>query len=140
MTDTTALSQTVWLLRNKLNPFPVASTLTLDGNELTLAMQPGAADAVLGWVAERLGTTVASLQADLAGDTPVVLARTNQFTVTWPKSFAGAAMELSIGDRTWLACLSYPTGGGLLQTINLISGRGRSKAWKAAFAALPVAC
>jgi hypothetical protein len=46
-------------------------------------------------------------------------------------------MEITVAGRSWLACLSYLSGGGLLQTMNLISGRGKSKAWKTAFAALP---
>ncbi|HNJ98020.1 MAG TPA: hypothetical protein PLV13_07845, partial [Ilumatobacteraceae bacterium] len=61
---------------------------------------------------------------------------TEDWTVSWPKSFAGAAMEITVGEHQWLACLAYLSGGGLLQTMNLFTARGRAKAWKAAFAAL----
>jgi len=52
---------------------------------------------------------------------------------------AGAAMEITVQGRSWLACLSYPSGGALWQTMNLITGRRQSTAWKAASSELAAA-
>lgn len=138
-TDGTALSQTVWLLKSKINPFPVASELTLRNGELSLALQPGASDAFLGWVAERMELDTDELKAELVAGRHVSAFTTRDFTITWPKTFAGAAMEITVAGRSWLACLSYPSGGALWQTMNLITGRKQSKAWKAALAELATA-
>ncbi len=134
-----ALSQTVWLLRSKVNPFPVPSALTLLDGELSLALQPGASDAFLGWVAERMGRNLDELKAELVAGQTVPVFSTRDFSITWPKTFAGAAMEIVADGRSWLACLSYPSGSALWQTMNLITGRGKSKAWKAALAELSAA-
>lgn len=138
-TATNALSETVWLLKSKVNPFPVASQLTLRDGVLSLALQPGASDAFIGWVAERMERTTDDLKTELLGGHNVSVFSTRDFTVTWPKTFAGAAMEITVAGRSWLACLSYPSGSALWQTMNLITGRRQSKAWKAAFAELATA-
>ncbi|MCY7298154.1 MAG: ATP-binding protein [Ilumatobacteraceae bacterium] len=52
---------------------------------------------------------------------------------------AGATMEITVQGRSWLACLSYPSGSALWQTMNLITGRRQSTAWKAAFSELAAA-
>ena len=135
VTADTALSQTVWLLRSKVNPFPVASELTLRNGQLSLALQPSASEAFLGWVAERMERSVDELKSELAAGATVPVFDTRRFAVTWPKTFAGAAMEISVDGRSWLACLEYPSGGALWQTMNLITGRKKSKAWKAALVA-----
>jgi hypothetical protein len=129
-----ALSETVWLLKSKVNPFPVAAQLTLRDGRLSLALQPGASDAFIGWVAERMERTADDLKAELLDGQIVPVFSTHDFTVTWPKTFAGAAMEINVAGRSWLACLSYPSGSALWQTMNLITGRRQSRAWKAAFA------
>ena len=130
------LNQTVWLLRSKINPFPVASALTLRDGVLSLVLQPGASDAFLGWVAERMERNLDELKAELVAGQTVPVFNTRDFTITWPKTFAGAAMEITVDGRSWLACLSYPSGSALWQTMNLITGRRQSKAWKAALAQL----
>ena len=132
----TPQTQVVWLLRNKVNPFPVMATLTLDGSRLSLTLPPAASETFHGWVAERLGRDKDDLTATLKAGGEVQVFATDDWTVTWPKSFAGAAMEITVGEHQWLACLAYLSGGGVLQTMNLFKGRGRAKAWKKAFAAL----
>ncbi len=32
--------------------------------------------------------------------------------------------------RNWVVSYDHPVGGAMLQTLNLISGRGKAKAWK----------
>ena len=54
--------------------------------------------------------------------------------MSWPKSMAGAAMEVDCSGSTWLISMDYPSGGAILQTLNLLSGRKKGKLWKAAFA------
>lgn len=133
------LCQTVWLLAGRLDPFPVPAELALSGRVLSLTLAIGAADAVLGWVAQRLATTADSLVAELTAGRQVTVFRTSDFTVNWPRTFAGTAMEIHVGRHDWLMCLSCPTGGAISQTVHLITGRSRSKAWKLAFAELTAA-
>lgn len=133
---TEPLSQTVWLLRNKLNPFPVMATLSLDAGRLQLELPPLNTEMFHGWVAERIGRPHEELTTELQAGRAVQVLNTTEFTLTWPKSFAGAAMQIDAAGSEWLACLAYFSGGGLLQTMNLFTARGRAKTWKAALAEL----
>lgn len=132
----TSPSQTVWLLRNKVNPFPVKAALSLDGRTLTLALPAQTGETFHGWVAERLGRTTDDLAEEFAAGRTVTVFSTESFTIGWPKSFAGAAMEIEAGGATWLACLAHLSGGGLLQTMNLFTARGAAKVWKQALSDL----
>ncbi|MFN8024210.1 MAG: hypothetical protein U0Q03_21955 [Acidimicrobiales bacterium] len=130
--DTEALDQVVWLLRSKVNPFPVKAHLRLVGRTLALELPPEAADCVHGWVAERLGRDSDALTAELRAGRTVAVGTATDPHVTWPRSFAGSAMEFELGGHEWIVCLAYPSGGALLQTMNLLTARGRAKAWKRA--------
>ncbi len=131
---TNTLTENVWLLQNKLNPFPVAGQLTWDGSELSLVLGIPAAESFSGWVAKRLNADADTLKERLRSGESIQLFRSNreQMSVSWPKSMAGAALEVETGGAEWLICMEYPSGGAILQTINLLSGRKKAKAWKAA--------
>lgn len=131
---TAPLTQKVWLLQNKLNPFPVAGQLTWDGQQLSLVLGQAAAESFSGWVAKKLDTDADILKQRLAGGESVQLFRSTrqQMSVSWPKSMAGSALEVETGGTQWLVCMEYPSGGAILQTMNLLSGRKKAKAWKAA--------
>jgi hypothetical protein len=134
----TPISERCWLLRSKINPFPVGGTLVWDGEALTFTIGEVAADAVLGWVAERLELGKEDLKSRVRDGEAVDVfsVRRQDLTIDWPKVMGGAAMEATdatTGHR-WLISMDYPSGGAVLQTIGLISGRKKAKAWRAAFA------
>jgi hypothetical protein len=134
MNTTEQLTQRVWLLQNKLNPFPVAADLSWDGSELSLQLGAAAAEAFSGWIAKRLNGDVDVLKEQLKGGATMQVFRCqrNDFTVNWPKTFAGSAMEVETGGESWLICMEYPSGGAIMQTINLMQGRKKAKPWKQA--------
>lgn len=130
---TNLLTEEAWALQNKLNPFPVAGTLTWDGAMLRFTLATLAGEAFLGWVEER--TKLQDLQARLkAGESIEVFAWTKpEFSVSWPAMYAGSALEVQgpIGEK-WLIALDYPSGGSISQTISLFTGRKKGKTWKKA--------
>lgn len=136
---TTPITESSWLLRSKLNPFPVGGTLVWDGEALTFTIGELATGAVLGWVAERLDLDKDALKSRLdSGEAiDVFRVRRPELTVEWPKVMGGAAMEATDATtgHTWLISMEYPSGGPILQTIGLISGRKKAKIWRAALAA-----
>jgi hypothetical protein len=136
-TMTTPITERCWLLRSKINPFPVGGELAFDGTTLTFTIGELASSAVLGWVADRLETEKEALKTTLEAGQSVEVFRVEQpnLEVTWPKTMGGAAMEATDGvtGHTWLISMDYPSGGAIMQTFNLISGRKKAKAWRAAF-------
>ena len=53
--------------------------------------------------------------------------------VDWPLSLGKVGMKIK-ADRNWVVSLDYPSGGAIWQTVNLITGRKKAKAWKGALA------
>ena len=51
------LTEQAWLLKSKVNPFPVGGELALRDGRLTFTLGSLAGDAVLGWVEEATGGT-----------------------------------------------------------------------------------
>ena len=135
MTPTTTLTEQVWLLQNKLNPFPIAATMALRDDRLLVTLHETAADAVLGWLESALGR--AELKTDLANGESITIfdAPVADIEVSWPKLYAGAWMQVDIpGQRGWTIALDYPSGGAILQTVSLMAGRKKGKIWKRALA------
>ena len=52
-TTSNVLTEEAWALHNKLNPFPVAGTLSWDGTTLRFTRASLAGEAFVGWVEER---------------------------------------------------------------------------------------
>lgn len=134
MTDATPLREAAWLLQNQMNPFPVAGDLVLDGGRLRFTLTAMAADASLGWLEKELG--VADIAAKVkAGETVVAFDLAAQgLDVSWPLSLGKVGMKIK-ADRNWIVSLDYPSGGGLLQAMNMVTGRKKAKAWRAALEA-----
>ena len=133
MTTTTPLTEQVWLLQNKLNPFPIAATMALRDSRLMVTLHETAADAVLGWLESALGR--GELQTDLANGKSITIfdAPVTDIEVSWPKMYAGAWMQVDIpGQRGWIIALDYPSGGAILQTVSLMAGPKKGKIWRSA--------
>ena len=129
------LTEEAWALQNKLNPFPVAGTLSWDGTTLRFTLATLAGEAVLRWVEER--TNLENLKARLKGGERVeVFSWTkDQFTASWPAMYAGSTVEVQgPAAEKWLIALDYPSGGSISQTISLFTGRKKGKIWKKALA------
>jgi hypothetical protein len=128
------LVEQAWLLKSKVNPFPVGGQMVLRDGRFTFTLGALAEAAFLGWVEEATGE--AGLKERLGGGEEVVIidrAR-DEIEVTWPKLYAGAALQVRepATDRTWIIAIDYPSGGSIGQTISLFTGRKKGKAWKAA--------
>jgi hypothetical protein len=128
------LTEAAWLLKSKVNPFPVAGELALRNGRLSFTLGALAADAVLGWVEE--ATQQPDLKSRLsAGESVTVFDyATSDAKVSWPKLYGGSWMQVESNDggRTWLVSMDYPSGGSISQTMSIFSGRKKGKAWKAA--------
>lgn len=127
------LTEMAWALQNKINPFPVGGTLGFDGVTLSFTLSALAGEAILGWVEKRSG------QADLAarlkgGETVAVFSwAKGTFQTTWPAMYAGSVVEITgPNGLTWLIAMDYPSGGAISQTMSVLSGRKKGKAWKKA--------
>jgi hypothetical protein len=128
-----------WLLEHRLNPFPVGGELIWSAGTLSFTLAELAAEASLGWVAERLGTDADQLRARLRGGEQVAVFTLDraEMLVHWPKSMGGAALEVTDQQgRRWLIAMDYPSGGSISQTLSLISGRRKAKVWREALGAI----
>lgn len=128
------LVEQAWLLKSKVNPFPVGGEMALRDGRFTFTLGTIAGEAFLGWVEEATGE--ADLQGRLRGgeSARIVDAARDEIEVAWPKLYAGSALEVTekANGRKWIIAIDYPSGGSISQTISLFSGRTKGKAWKAA--------
>ena len=123
-----------WLMRNRFNPFPVSGILSLSDAGITFVLDTDAAEASLGWLEDAL--EIEDLQgADrIWGGGRRLHDSSRECEVTWPITAGGSMMVVATPNRRWVVSHDYPTGGAILQTLNVISGRGKAKAWKKALA------
>lgn len=129
------LSEQAWMLKSKVNPFPIGGELVWRDGRLSYTLGALAAEASLGWLEEATG------QADLAGrlqggERVVVFDHAkDEVVVSWPKLYGGSWMEVKDPqDRKWIIAMDYPSGGSISQTMSLFSGRKKGKVWKQALA------
>ena len=126
------MSEQVWILRNKVNPFPVSADMTWDGQTFALTLNAMAAEAFNGWVEEELGQTDIKERLRSGEKIPVFAVQKGGFEMAWPKLYFGSMFEVTpTGGRKWLISIDYPSGGAITQTMSLVSGRKKGKLWKA---------
>lgn len=95
-----------------------------------------AAKAFNGWVEEELGPANLKERLQAGEQVPVFSVRKGGFAMSSPKMYFGSMFEVTpTGGRTWLVSIDYPSGGSISQTMSLMSGRKKGKAWKAALEA-----
>jgi hypothetical protein len=130
------LVEQAWLLKSKVNPFPVAGELVLRDGRLTFTMGKLAADAVLGWVEEETGQQGLKPRLEAGEQVRVFDFARDEVKVSWPKLYGGSWMQIEAtdGGRTWLVSMDYPSGGAITQTMSIFSGRKKGKLWKQALA------
>lgn len=135
MSTLTVLTEQAWALQNKINPFPVAGTLTFDGSTLSFTLGALAGEAFVGWVEERAKTDGLRDLLRSGGSFVAFSWNVGEFETNWPSLYAGSAVEVSGPDGSkWLIALDYPSGGSISQTISLFTGRKKGKVWKKALA------
>lgn len=124
-----------WLLQSRINPFPVAGSLSLADGRISFVLGADAGDAALGWLEkelrdEGLAERIAAGERVVAFDYSL-----DDCSVTWPITGGGAMMIVRTpGGRKWVVSYDYPSGGSIQQTMSLFSGRSKAKEWKKALA------
>lgn len=127
------MTEQVWILRNRVNPFPVSADMTWDGHTFSLTLNAMAAEAFNGWVEEELGQSDMKARLQNGEKIPVSAVQKGGFAMSWPKMYIGSMFEVTpTGGRKRLISIDYPSGGSISQTMSLMSGRKKGKAWKAA--------
>ena len=122
-----------WLLRNRFNPFPISGLLSLADGVITFRLDEAAADATLGWLEDELGAPGIKARIEAGEDVVAFSLPLRECPVSWP--ITGGPMMLIDGPtRKWVISYDHPVGGAVLQTFNLMSGRGKARAWKKALA------
>jgi len=122
-----------WLLRNRFNPFPISGVLSLSEDVIAFRLDDDAAEATLGWLEDELGTQDIAERVESGEEVVAFSLPLAECTVSWP--ITGGPMMLIHGPtRKWVVSYDHPVGGAVLQTFNLMSGRGKAKAWKKALA------
>jgi len=123
-----------WLLRNRFNPFPISGSLSLAGGVISFTLDADAAEATLGWLEEELKTEGLAERIEAGERILAFSLPLDEVEVTWPIT-GGAMMVIEAPTRKWVVSYDHPVGGAVLQTFNLMSGRGKAKGWKKALAA-----
>jgi hypothetical protein len=122
-----------WLLRNRFHPFPISGLLTLSEGVISFRLDEDAADATLGWLEDEL--EVDDIKDRIESGTEVVAFSIplDDCSVSWPIT-GGPMMLIDAPERKWVVSYDHPVGGAVLQTFNVMTGRGKAKAWKKALA------
>jgi len=124
-----------WLLRNRFNPFPISGSLSLFDGVISFTLDEEAAEATLGWLEEETGIEDIREKIEAGEDVVAFSIPIDECFVSWP--ITGGPMMLIEGPtRKWVVSYDHPVGGAVVQTFNLMSGRGKAKAWKKALAAV----
>jgi len=123
-----------WLLRNRFNPFPISGTLSLAGGVVSFTLDADAAEATLGWLEDELETEDLADRIERGEKVMAFSLPLDEVEVTWPIT-GGPMMVIDGPTRKWVVSYDHPVGGAVLQTFNLMSGRGKARGWKKALAA-----
>jgi hypothetical protein len=130
------LESEVWLLKSRVNTFPVRGQMTLADGRVRVEVTGGAdcVSAMREYLEDQSG--IGGLSRRLAaGESVVVL----EFApvdadVSFPSTSGGYIAKLDVGGKTWYVALAYPGGGALTNVMSMRSGRKLAKQWKAALA------
>ena len=126
----------VWLIKNRMNPFPVKAEMRLDGGRADVVVT-GGADCNAGMrrhLEEQTG--VAGLADRLAAGEaiPVLAFAPRDADVSFPKTSGGYIATVKVGDATWHIAFAYPAGGAIQNVLSMKKGRKIAAEWKAALA------
>jgi len=123
-----------WLLRNRFNPFPISGLLSLAGRTISFRLDAEAAEATLGWLEEELSLEHLKERIEDGEEVVAFSLSLEECAVTWPIT-GGPMMVIEGPTRKWVVSYDHPVGGAVVQTFNLMSGRGKARAWKKALSA-----
>ena len=123
-----------WLLRNRFNPFPISGSLSLSEDVISFRLDEDAAEANLGWLEEETGLDDMKGRIKAGEEVVAFSIPLGECSVSWPIT-GGPMMVIAGARRKWVVSYDHPVGGAVVQTFNLMSGRGKAKAWKKALAA-----
>jgi hypothetical protein len=122
-----------WLLRNRFNPFPISGLLSLAEDVISFRLDDDAAEATLGWLEDETGMEDIAKRIEEGEEIVAFSLPLADCSVSWP--ITGGPMMLIEGPtRKWVVSYDHPVGGAFVQTFNLMSGRGKARAWKKALA------
>ena len=100
---------------------------------ISFTLDEEAAEATLGWLEEETGIEDIKEKIEAGEDVVAFSIPIEECFVSWP--ITGGPMMLIEGPtRKWVVSYDHPVGGAFVQTFNLMSGRGKAKAWKKALA------
>jgi hypothetical protein len=109
--------------------------LSLFDDVISFTLDEEAAEATLGWLEEETGIEDIKEKIEAGKDVVAFSIPIEECSVSWP--ITGGPMMLIEGPtRKWVVSYDHPVGGAVVQTFNLMSGRGKAKAWKKALATL----
>jgi hypothetical protein len=123
-----------YLLKSRMNPFPVRGELELTSTKLRFTLGTMAGEAVVGWLEEELSDP--DLKQRLRAGEAIVAFELDRdsLQVSWPKQFMGAGIKVATpGGREWLVSLVYPSNQ-YYTLYKTLTGRSRFKQWKRALA------
>jgi hypothetical protein len=122
-----------WLLRNRFNPFPISGLLSLADDVIAFRLDDEAAEATLGWLEDETGIEDIAMRIEAGEEVVAFSLPLADCSVSWP--ITGGPMMLIEGPtRKWVISYDHPVGGAVIQTFNVMSGRGKARAWKKALA------
>jgi hypothetical protein len=119
-----------WLLRSRVNLFPISGVLSLEDERLSFVLDSEAGEASLGWLEEELGID-GMKQRLVAGERIVAFDHPlSECVITWPITGGGALMLVRAPERKWVVSYDYPAAGRIQTPLGMISGRRRAREWK----------
>ncbi len=130
------LRSDVWVIRSRLNPFPVQGVMTLDDGIVRLTVTGGkdCIAAMREYLEDQSG--IAGLRDRLAAGEAVQVLEfaTTDAAVSFPATSGGYIAKIDVGGKDWYVALAYPAGGGMQNVVSMKKGRRLAKEWKAALA------
>jgi hypothetical protein len=128
------LQSEVWLIKSRLNPFPVKGTMTLTRGTVEVVVNGGAdcAAAIRDYLEEQTGVSGLADRLKQGEAVTVLSFSPGQAKVSFPATSGGYIGVFEIGGKTWNIATAYPAGGAITNVLSMKRGRKLAKEWKVA--------
>jgi hypothetical protein len=128
------LQSEVWLIKSRLNPYPVRGVMTLVAGKVAVVVNGGAdcAAAIRQHLEDQTG--IAGLAERLkAGEAVTVLEFVpGDAKVSFPAIAGGYIGDFELGGQTWNIAMAYPGGAAISNVVRMKMGRELAREWKQA--------